>query len=178
MLNNTTSIPPDFRHKVILNDGRETSIRPICYTDKYEILALFNRLSPETRFLRYHYAKPGLSDVELDYFCNVDYHDTFGLVAEMQRGSNMDIVGVGRYNRLPCHNIAEIAFVVEDKEQGNGIGTKLMEILADLASKRGIKTFVAELLNENTIMMDILRKHDPDLERDIDGSSHHITLHV
>jgi len=175
---NRIHIPPDLRQKIILNDGRETIIRPICFADKYEILALFNRLTPETRFLRYHYAKPVLTDAELDYFCNVDYQDTFGLVAEMLRDGSMDIVGVGRYNRLPQEDIAEIAFVVEDREQGNGIGTNLMKILSILAIERGIKTFIAELLNENTIMMDILIKHDPDLEREIDGSSHHIILHV
>ena len=178
MLNNKTSTPPDFRYKVILKDGRETLIRPICYADKYAVMALYNRLSPETRFLRYHYAKPALTDAELDYFCNVDYYDTFGLVAEMQRGSGIDIVGVGRYNRLLQADTAEIAFLVEDKEQGNGIGTNLMKILSKLAKERGIKTFVAELLNENTIMMDILRKHDPKLDREIDGSSHHITMSV
>lgn len=178
MLSNKTGTPPDFRKRVTLNDGRETVIRPICHADKYAVLALFNRLSPETRFLRYHYVKSVLPDAELEYFCNVDYYNTFGLVAEMQRCGNTDIVGVSRYNRLPCLDAAEIAFVVEDQEQGNGIGTNLMKILSALASERGIKTFIAELLNENTIMMDILRKHDPKLEKEIDGSSHHITLRV
>ena len=178
MLDNRTDTKPNFEQKVILNDGRETVIRPICNADKYSVLAMFNRLTPETRFLRYHYVKSILTDAELNYFCNVDYHDTFGLVAEMKRGSSIEIVGVGRYNRLPQGNIAEIAFVVEDKEQGNGIGTNLMEILSEVASERGIDTFIAELLNENTVMMDILRKHDPKLAREIDGSSHHITLSV
>jgi hypothetical protein len=54
----------------------------------------------------------------------------------------------------------------------------MMKILSDPVKERGIKTFVGELLNENTIMMDKLHKHDPKLEREIDGSSHHITLSV
>jgi GNAT superfamily N-acetyltransferase len=90
----------------------------------------------------------------------------------------MDIVGVGRYVRLPCTDIAEFAFVVEDKEQRNGIGTYLLKELVILAKERAVKTFIAELLNENITMLDILRKFAPDLKQVIDGNSILVTISI
>jgi len=166
----------DYQQWVALLDGRRTLLRPICALDKAAILAFFNRLSPETRFLRFHYVKTRLAPDELDQYCCVDYHNTFGLVAELWRGGHIEIVGVGRYSCLSCFDSAEVAFVVEDREQGNGIGTHLLRSLSTIAKERGIKTFVAELLSDNVIMLDIFRKHDPELKQEVDGSSHHVTF--
>jgi GNAT superfamily N-acetyltransferase len=146
-------------------------LRPICYTDKKAILAFHGRLSPDTRFLRFHYYKSELTEHDLEIFCNVDYHINLALVAEMFRGGCIDIVGVGRYSRLPCLNAAEVAFVVEDAEQSKGIGTHLLKALAGIALEKGINTFIAELLHENVIMMDIFRKYDPHISMIIDGNS-------
>jgi RimJ/RimL family protein N-acetyltransferase len=168
--------PPDYQQVVMLLDGEAVLLRPIRYTDRDAILALFDRCSPETRFLRYHYTKTSLTDEELEHFCKVDYFDTLALVAEMQRPEGTDIVGVGRYLRLPSFDCAEPAFVVEDKEQGKGIGTHLLRELATLAKARGINHFVAEVVSYNVVMLDIFRKYDPGLRREIDGSSYQVTL--
>jgi len=171
--------PPDLQYLVALRDGRTTSLRPICSEDKEGILAFHSRLSPDTKFLRFHYMKTRLTESDLEQYCDVDYYDTFAMVAEMQRAYGSEIVGVGRYVRLtPCSDIAEVAFVVEDREQGNGICTQLLLVLVDIAKERGINTFVAELLNENVIMMDIFRKYRPELHQTIDGSSKNVTFHL
>ena len=170
--------PPEYREWVKLLDGRQALLRPILYSDKNSILALFDRLSPDTRFLRFHYAKSKITPDELERYCCVDYYNSFALVAEICHEGRVEVVGVGRYVRLPCTDIAEIAFVVEDKEQGNGIGTSLLNKLSNLARKRAINAFVAELLNENMIMLDILRKYDPNLTQAVDGNSLLITISV
>lgn len=169
---------PEYRKWVTLLDGRQALLRPILSSDKDAILALFDRLSPETRFLRFHYSKTKITPDELERYCCVDYHDSFALVAEICHEEHLEIVGVGRYVRLPCTDSAEIAFVVEDKEQGKGIGTHLLNELAVLARVRTVTTFVAELLNENIIMLDILRKYDPHLKQVADGNSLLVTVSV
>jgi GNAT superfamily N-acetyltransferase len=166
----------DCQQWVELLDGRRALLRPTCALDKTAILAFFNRLSPETRFLRFHHVKTRLAPDELDQYCCIDYNDTFGLVAEIWREEHVDIVAMGRYSRLPCYDSAEVAFVVEDKEQGKGIGTHLLSLLSTIATERGIKTLVGELLSDNVIMLDIFRKHDPHLKQEVDGSSHHVIL--
>ena len=168
--------PPEYQKWIVLLDGRRVFVRPICYTDKDAIRALHGRLTPETRFLRFHYTKPELTEQELNSFCNVDYDSNFALVAEMFRHGCIEVVGVGRYSCLPCRDTAEVSFVVEDTEQGNGIGTQLLKILASVAQEKRIKTFVAELLHENAIMKDIFRKYAPNLKVVIDGNSCHVTF--
>ncbi len=171
--------PPDLQYLVALRDGRTTLLRPICSEDREGIVSFHSRLSPDTRFLRFHYVKNKLTENDLEQYCDVDYYDTFAMVAEMTRSRGSEIVGVGRYVRLaPCSDSAEVAFVVEDGEQNNGIGTQLLLVLVDIARERGINTFVAELLNENAIMMDIFRKYRPELHQTIDGSSKNVTFHL
>jgi GNAT superfamily N-acetyltransferase len=178
MVNEQTYAPPKYQKWVVLLDGRQALLRPIRADDQNAIIAFFERLSTDTRFLRFHYAKSRISPEELDRYCRVDYYDSFGLVAELNHKGNMDIVGVGRYVRLPCTDIAEFAFVVEDKEQRNGIGTYLLKELVILAKERAVKTFIAELLNENITMLDILRKFAPDLKQVIDGNSILVTISI
>lgn len=178
MLNKQVCTPPNYQKWVTLLDGRQARLRPITGNDENAILAFFDRLSTETRFLRFHYSKAKITQDELDRYCCVDYYDSFALVAEMDRNGHMEIVGVGRYVRLPCSDVAEIAFVVEDKEQGNGIGTYLLHELAALAREKNIMNFVAELLNENMVMLNILRKYDPELKQVVDGNSLLVTVRV
>ena len=164
--------PNYFPKLFILLDGKNrVLIRPMLSTDKHGITLLFDRLSSETRFLRFHYFKMRLTDQELINFCEIDYEDAFALVAEMFRIDHFDIVGVGRYNRLQDPTKAEVAFVVEDKEQGNGIGTHLLREISLIAREKGITKFVAELMNENVVMLDILRKYDPNMQQRTDRSS-------
>ena len=53
---------------------------------------------------------------------------------------------------------AEIAFMVVDDYQGQGIGTILMRHLAALARDAGLKELIAEVLPENTAMLKVFRK--------------------
>jgi hypothetical protein len=94
------------------------------------------------------------------------------------RSGATDIVGVGRYDRLQDQRAAEVAFVVEDGEQGNGIGTHLLTQLAVVGGTRGLDIFVAETVNYNEIMLSIFRKFDPNLKRAVDGDSCRVTFTV
>jgi RimJ/RimL family protein N-acetyltransferase len=174
----STQIPPipSYKKWITLLDGRQVLLRPITWDDKNAILSFFDRLSPDTKYLRFHYAKSKIPPEELDRYCCIDYYNSFAIVAETDKNSNMEIVGVGRYVRLPCSDVAEIAFVVQDSEQGNGIGTQMLSELASLARERSVNAFVAELLNENIIMLDILRKFDPALKQIVDGNSLLVTI--
>ena len=61
------------------------------------------------------------------------------------------IAGGGRYIVVEPGQ-AEIAFVVVDAYQGQGIGSVLMRHLAALAREAGLKELIAEVLPENTAM--------------------------
>jgi L-amino acid N-acyltransferase YncA len=122
--------------------------------------------------------KTKMPDSELECYCSIDYQDTYVLVAEKTYGNSTEIIGLARYDRMPCNNLAEVSFLVDDKEQGKGICTHLIRDLAEAASARGITAFVAEMLNENYIMFDIIRKFSPRLVQVVDGTSNCTTFPI
>ena len=173
-----SSLSHNYENRVTLLDGRDTLIRPICSADYDALRLFFRRLGPETIFLRFNYVKPFLSEAELRSYCECDTDSVFALVAQMKHNGQAQIVGVGRYDRLADQRLAEVAFVVEDGEQGNGIGTHLLSHLAVVAKNKGLEKFVAETVNYNEIMLSIFRKFDPGLRKDIDGESCKVTFSI
>ena len=161
----------DYRKEIVLRDGSPAVIRPIRSEDKGALVEFHSRLSQDTRFLRYHYSKGDLTSGDLKNFCDVDYCGTLALVAEAEREGKMEMIGVGRFSRLPLDHTAEVAFVVQDSEQNKGIGTQLLKHLSILACERGIYYFFGEVLRQNARMLSIFRKSDPAMKQEIDGIS-------
>jgi GNAT superfamily N-acetyltransferase len=168
----------DYTHQMVTSDGQEVNIRPIKCDDKNKLKEFHSRLSSNSLYLRYQYFKGELSESDLQMFCNVDYNNTLGLVAEIKKDKQKYIIGVGRYARLNDPQIAEMAFVVQDSEQKKGIGTQLLRHLAVLAWERDIRYFVGELLRENGRMINILQKSVPKMTQLNEGSTCTITIKV
>jgi ribosomal protein S18 acetylase RimI-like enzyme len=76
---------------------------------------------------------------------------------EVDEGGHPVIIGGGRYVVVRPGQ-AEIAFVVIDAYQAQGIGTILMRHLATLARGASLKELIAEVLPENTAMLKVFRK--------------------
>ncbi len=136
-----------------LLDGREISIRPISPADGDALVRFHQRLSDETTRLRFFVLHPELASTEVVYFTHVDHHDREALLALV----GDDIVGVGRYDRMPQTSDAEVAFVVADGWQGTGIGTHLLEHLVRRATAEGVTRFFADTLAENYRMRGVFR---------------------
>jgi acyl-CoA synthetase (NDP forming)/GNAT superfamily N-acetyltransferase len=135
---------------VVLSDGSTVHIRQIGPADAGALVAMHSRLSDRTRYLRYFAPYPTIGAQDLERFVNVDHHDREALVAE----HGGELLAVARYERLgPGADEAEVAFVVEDAHQGRGLGSVLMEHLAERARLAGIVRFVAEVLPANARMM-------------------------
>jgi acetyl coenzyme A synthetase (ADP forming)-like protein len=150
--------PSQYETEVLLKDGSRMRLRPIKGDDVERWLTFVSRLSDRTKYLRFHYV-PRLGREDAIRYCNVDYRDAFAFVAEVLRERQEEIIAIGRYYRLPNKTTAEVAFVIEDPYQGKGIGTKLMEWLANVARDNGITTFEASVLAENEEMMTVFRDY-------------------
>ncbi|MGD9527136.1 GNAT family N-acetyltransferase [Pseudonocardia sp.] len=66
------------------------------------------------------------------------------------------LIGVAEYATLPDPGTAEVALVVAHPHQTRGLGTLLLEHLAALARRRGIRRFSARVLRGNTRMRQVL----------------------
>jgi GNAT superfamily N-acetyltransferase len=162
-------IARNYFQEIVLSDGTRAILRPILPEDKDALVAFHSRLSEETRFLRYHYLKGQLTENDLKDLCELDYTNSMALVAEVDRGGCREIIGVGRYIRLPFDHTAEVAFVVQDSEQHKGLGTQLLKHLSILAFQQGIYYFFGEVLRQNARMLSIFRKSDPTMKQEVDS---------
>jgi acyl-CoA synthetase (NDP forming)/RimJ/RimL family protein N-acetyltransferase len=141
--------PAHWEADIIAADGGTVHLRPICPEDTEGLVGLMDRSSDQTRYYRFFGPMKRLSDKDLHRFTHVD-HDTrvaFVLVLGDQ------VIGVGRYDRYPGTDDAEVAFLIEDAHQGRGLGSVLLEHLAAAARERGITNFVAEVLAQNNRMV-------------------------
>jgi acetate---CoA ligase (ADP-forming) len=140
-------------HDAVLKDGKTVHIRPITTDDADAMWELWQRLSPET--IRLRFFGPRSMDREgITFFTDVDQKDRYALVAE----TGGRIVGVSRFDRLPDEpQHAEFAVLVEDAEQGRGIGTALLRALVAPAEGLGVTGFVGEVLRENSRMIRMMR---------------------
>src|ERR1039457_3339926 len=123
-------------------------IRPISPDHKQQFVEAFERLSDRSRYRRFLSTRRRLSTSDVRYLTEVDHHDHEALVAvDRESGTG---VGVARYIRLktdPC--VAELAVTVVDDWQGQGVGGRLTEELADRARAEGITSFTALVLADN-----------------------------
>ncbi len=139
---------------IVLRDGAAIRLRPIRPDDTLGLLALYDRLSPESLYFRF-FAVPDKDRGKAEYLTHVDYDQRYAVVAE----TGGAIVGVARFERIkerPTH--AEVAFTVADDFQGRGLGSRLFRRLAELALARGIAVFEAEVLKNNESMLRIFER--------------------
>jgi GNAT superfamily N-acetyltransferase len=134
-------------------NGTTVRVRPIRPDDAAALRAFHAGLSAESIMLRFFSAHPRLSDAEVERFTHVDGVDRLALVAEDGTG----IVAVARFDRTPGLDEAEVAFVVGDAFQGHGLGSLLLQRLADEARARGVRWLVADTLAENFRMLHVFR---------------------
>jgi acetyl coenzyme A synthetase (ADP forming)-like protein len=142
-----------YTQDAVTRDGRTVRIRPITPDDLDAMMDMWSRLSMETIRLRF-FAPRRMDREQMRHFTEVDYHDRFALVAERSG----KILGVARFDRLDEDpQTAEFAVLVEDAEQGKGIGTALLRALLTPAGDRDITNFRGDILRENRRMQNVLK---------------------
>jgi RimJ/RimL family protein N-acetyltransferase len=115
-------------------------------------------LSPQSQYQRFLALKPTLSDADVRYLVEVDGTNHCALVATTTASPD-SIVAVARFVRASDDpQAAEFAIVVGDAYQGDGLGTELLERLADAAVARGIRRFRATALAENVAIHKLVRR--------------------
>jgi RimJ/RimL family protein N-acetyltransferase len=129
------------------------ALRPI---DEAGMLDAINHTNAESLRRRFFVTKRGFSEKEKSFFMNVDFVNHVALVAEIDEDGRRKIIGGGRYI-VSEPSEAEVAFVVIDAYQGQGIGTLLTRHLTVIARAAGLRELTADVLPENAPMQKVLR---------------------
>jgi len=167
----TPDYPAVWESDVVLADGGTVHLRPIRADDDQGLLGLYSRLSDESIYLRFFSPVPRPTASQIEHLTSVDYDRRFALVAEL----GDDLVGVARYDRTG-EDEAEVAFTVQDDQQGRGLGTIMLEHLAAVARAHGIVRFVAETLPQNQKMLGVFRDAGFASTRTWDQGTYAVTL--
>jgi GNAT superfamily N-acetyltransferase len=134
-----------------LLDGTSVTIRPVTAQDERALRSFLSRLCLESQRLRFF---TGAANIDAAaHVAAATGADRYGLIAVDRAGS---FVGHAIYVRLD-QTRAEVAIEVADRLCGRGLGTILIQQLAAVAEKRGIRRFTAEVLPENRPMLDVFR---------------------
>jgi RimJ/RimL family protein N-acetyltransferase len=158
-----------------LRDGRDVEIRALRPDDQDNMLAAVGRTGPESLQRRFFVPKRSISEREIAFFMNIDFTNHVALIALAQEDGCEVIIGGGRYIVTEPAK-AEIAFVVIDDYQGQGVGTLLMRHLAVLARKAGLNELIADVLPENTAMRKVFGKFGFQVRRGLDPQVIHLVL--
>ena len=178
MVAKKAAYPSQYETEVLLKDGSRMLLRPIRQDDTERWLAFYQRQSEQTKYLRFQRdpGEMGLEDARR--FCTVDYKNTFALVGEVQIGQRREIIAIGRYYRLPNKRSARVVFAIEDAYHGKGIGTRLIEWLANAARDNGIAFFEGDVLAENERMMAVLKDYGFHIDSELRGGVYHVTIPI
>ncbi len=141
--------PHELEGVITTRDDRTLAVRPIVPSDAGRLVAFHHRLSADSIYRRYFSLHTELSDAEVAHLTTVDYVDRLALVVF----EGEELVAVGRFDRYPHSTTAEVAFVVLDTYQHQGLGLALLERLADAAWARGVEAFSASTLATNRDML-------------------------
>ena len=158
-----------------LRDGRPIEIRALRQDDEVDMLAAIDRTNAESLRRRFFVTKRGFSEQEKTFFLNVDFVSHVALVATIDEGGQRAIVGGGRYV-VTGPGKGEVAFVVIDAYQGQGIGAMLTRHLVNLARVAGLKELAADVLPENAAMRKVLGKFGFRTGRSQDPQVIHMTV--
>jgi L-amino acid N-acyltransferase YncA len=128
-------------------------VRPLRGGDEETVLAVFDRLGPDSRRRRFGGAKAHLSAAELRLLARVDAeHHVLVAYAD----GDPQPAGLARLVR--AGTAAEVAFEVADVQHGRGIGTALAQTLAADARAAGISELHATVACDNARAMSLLAR--------------------
>ncbi|HEX8948647.1 MAG TPA: GNAT family N-acetyltransferase [Dissulfurispiraceae bacterium] len=141
--------PEDLETKRTTRTGLNVLLRPVKISDEHLLKDFFYSLSDDSMYHRFLSTRKDMSHDRLQRFVVIDYSKEMVILAAIRENDNETIIGLGQYSIDESTHTAEVAFVVRDDYQNQGIGTELLSYLTFLAKRGGLHGFTAEVLMDN-----------------------------
>lgn len=156
--------------RITLHDQRMVTLRAIVASDAAEILQAFERLSVDSRYMRFMQHKKRVDPATLARGVNPLAGQEFAFVATVPAADGIDIVGAARYLRAApgegkgttgstrAGDACEFAITVAENWRGSGLATELLASLIRRARRDGYRTMEGLVLAENGPMLALARR--------------------
>ena len=159
-----------------MKSGDEVIVRPIRPEDEPLLIKLHQVLSERTVYLRYFQPlrlSQRTAHDRLTRICYIDYDREMALVVEHKKKEDgtPEIIAIGRLSRLRGKDEAEMAVLVDDRFQHQGLGTELYRRLIEVARDEHLASVVSTILSENREMQTICRKLGFHLESSLEDGT-------
>jgi len=151
------SYPAHLSRTWILASGESLSVRPVRHDDGALEEAFVRALSLESRYQRMLSGGTKVTPEWIDSMTHIDYHRHMAFAVATVIGGIEQFVGVGRYVVDAATFSADIALVLADAWQGQGLGRRLLETLLEHARSAGVREAVGVVLATNVAMLRLAR---------------------
>jgi acyl-CoA hydrolase/GNAT superfamily N-acetyltransferase len=145
--------------------GLNLFLRPAKITDESLLKDFFYDLSEESLYKRFFSVRTDMPHKRLQDFVAVDYSKKMEILATIRENEKEIVIGLGQYELNSDMHSAEVALVVRDKFQGQGVGRELLSYLIYLAKRQGLLGFSGDVLLENRAMVRLFEKMGFDTEK-------------
>jgi acetyltransferase len=155
--------PSQYISQFTMRDGVEVMLRPIRPEDEPLMSKFHETLSDDSVYTRYFSSLSLSSRVtheRLVRICFVDYDRVMALVVDHKdevTGQHR-ILGVGRLIKMHTKNEAELAILVSDQCQKQGLGSELLRRIVQIARDEQLSSISAEILRVNPTAQRVFKK--------------------
>jgi RimJ/RimL family protein N-acetyltransferase len=160
--------------ETIERDGEQITIRPSKPVDERRIQEHYYGLDKNDIFSRFFHDKTSFGRSDVQPKSQIDYIRDLTLVAVVGEFGFGRVVAVGECMLLLSNNLAEVAFSVNSKYQGMGIGQRMLKKLAEAARENGIAGLMAYTAPRNQAMIKLFKTLPYEVKSSYDGEG--ITL--
>lgn len=157
--------PEEFEVYRTTRTGLDILLRPVKISDEPLLKDFFYSLSDQSIRRRFISSRTDMPHERLQDFVIIDYTKEMVILAVRRHEEMEEIVGVGQYGIDETSHTAEVALVVRDDHQDQGVGTELLSYVTQLAQRQGLLGFTAEVLFENAPMLHLFEKMGFDIQR-------------
>jgi len=168
-----------FRREIQLRDGTPALIRPMRPDDRGRIVAAFKALEPSSIYTRYFTHVKELPEKTLNRLKDIDFEHLAGLAVTIGTGDDETVIGSSTYVVFDTPDgarAAEVAFTIEEDYHRNGLASRLLETMVEIARRHRIVRFEADVLADNAGMLAVFNRCGLPLRKRRDGGVTHIEM--
>ena len=161
-----------------LRSGLEVTVRPLRVDDREKVANAIRHLDRDSVYTRLFSYRTELTEPGLDRIMNVDPEHDAMLVVTVGAGADETVIASGRFIGAAegGDRTAEVAFVVEEEYQGQGLAGRLLKHLAAIGRDRRLHALTAEVLVKNKAMLTVFARSGLQMRKRQDGDVVHVTL--
>lgn len=148
--------PSQWERRLALKDDWRIFVRPLRPEDEPTIHEFLRHVTQHDLRLRFFAPMKEFTHEFIARLTQLDYARAMAFIAFDEETGEM--VGVVRLHSDSVYESGEYAILLRSDLKGRGLGWTLMQLIIDYARSEGLKTISGDVLQENTVMLEMCRQ--------------------